>query len=126
MKKVLLRFGRYKNVTESGRDGTTILFPFSMVDSSIVCTSEELQVTTWHRLRVGVAAGISWGDDKDFLARVLFAVGKQEIVRELYLQGDLSELETAFVPHGDCPVDPKTLIDPEGAIVEVKFIDRLS
>lgn len=126
MKKVSLRFGRYKNVTESGEDGATILFSFSMVDSSMVGTSEELQVATWHRLRVSVAGGINWGDDEVFLVKALFAVGKQEIVRKLYLQGDLSELETAFVPHGDCPVDPKTLIDPEGAIVEVEFIDRLS
>lgn len=126
MKRILFRFGRYENVTQSGQDGATILFPFSMVDSSMVGTSEELQVATWHRLRVGVAAGISWGDDEVFLAKALFAVGKQEIVRKLYLQGDLSELETAFVPHGDCPVDPETLIDSEGAIVEVEFIDRLS
>lgn len=126
MKKILLRFGQYENVTQSGQDGATIQFPFSMVDSSMVGTPKELQATTSHKLRVGVAGGISCGNDKAFLAKVLFAVGKQEIIQKLYLQGDLSELETAFIPHGDCPVDPKTLIEPEGAIVEVEFIDRLS
>lgn len=121
MKKILLRFGRYENVTKSGQDGTTIQFPFSMVDSSMVGTSEELQVTTWHRLRVSVAGGISWGDDEVFLAKVLFEVGKQEIAEKLRLQGDLSELETAFIPHGDCPVDPKILIDPESSAVEIEI-----
>lgn len=121
MKNVLLRFGKYEDITQSGQDGITIQFPFTMVVSSMVGTPEEFQVTTSHRLIVGVAARISWGDDKVFLARVLFAVGKQEVVRQLYLQSDLSEPVTAFVPNGDCPVDPKTLSDPEGAIVEVEI-----
>jgi hypothetical protein len=121
MKKVLLRFGRYENVTQSGQDGTTIQFPFSMVDSSMVGTPEECQVTTLHKLIVGVAARIRWGDDEAFIARVLFAVGKQEVVRDLYLQSDLSEPVTAFVPNGECPVDPSTLIDPDGFIIEVEI-----
>lgn len=121
MEKRLLRFGRYENVTKSGQDGATIQFPFSMLDSSMVGIPDELQVTTWHRLRVSVAGGISWGDNDVFLAKVLFAVGKQEVAEKLRLQGGLLELETVFVPHGDCSVDPKTLIDPEGSVVELEI-----
>lgn len=126
MRNILIRFGAYENVTVSGQDGSVIQFSFVMMVSSMAGTPAEFQMTTSHRLRVGVAARISWGDDEVFLARVLFAVGKKEIENRLQLQGDLSELETVFIPHGECPVDPKTLIDPEGAIVEVEFIDRLS
>lgn len=118
---ILLRFGTYETVTQSGQDGTTIQFPFTMVISSMVGTPEEFLVTTSHRLRVGVASRINWGDDEIFLVHVLFTVGKQEIVWKLYLQGVLSELETVFVPHGECPVDPGTLSDPKDAIVEVEI-----
>jgi hypothetical protein len=121
MKKVLLRVGIYGDVTESGQDGTTIQFPFVMVVSSMVGTPEESKVTTSHVLRVGSAARISWGDDKVFLARVLFAVGKQRIVDELFLLVELPPLITAFVPHGECPVAPEILSDPEGAIVEIEI-----
>lgn len=121
MEKVLLCFGKYENVTLSGQDGTTIKFPFSMIASSKVGTPEECQVTTLHNLIVGVSARIGWGDNENFLALALFAVGRQEVIRELYFKGDLSEPVTAFVPHGECPVDPSTLANPDGYIIEVKI-----
>lgn len=121
IKKRQLRFVRYENVTQPGQDGYVIQFLFSVMGSSIVGTSEELQVTTWHRLRVGVAGGIGWGNDETFLARVLFSVGKRDVAGKLCLQGDLLELETVFVPHGDCPVDPEGLMEPDGVIVEVEI-----
>lgn len=121
MKKVLLRFGRYENVTQSGQDGTTIQFPFSMVGSSMIGTPEEPQVTTQHMLRVGVAARRRWGNDEDSLAWTLFTVGKQKISEELCLHGELPELITTFVPNGECPVELMTPSKPEDAIFEIEI-----
>lgn len=123
MRRVSLCFGAYKNITKSGEDGATIQFPFSMADSSRIDVSEKCPVAILRKLKVSVAGGINWGSDEISLAKILFAVGKQEIAERLRLQGDLLEVEPVFIPHGPCPVDPETLGNPEGATVEVDIYD---
>lgn len=113
-----LRFWPYENITPLGMDGTRIQFPFLM-NRSLASAPEEVQVGTRHCLIVDVAGGITWGDDEVFLAKVLFAVGMLKIYETFDFQGNLPEVVTAFVPHGDCPVDPEVLRDPEDASIEV-------
>ena len=122
MKTVQLRFGKYVDITKSGQDGTSIQFPFEMTVGGDARGSEQSYVKSQHLLSVGVAARTNWGNDEAFLARVLFEVGKQELVGKLYLQIELSEVETVFIPHGDCPVDANSLSDPDGAILEIEIL----
>lgn len=109
-----LCIGLYENVTPPGMDGTAIQFPFM-----VTIGSKERQARSRHVLIVSVAARITWGDDGDFLARVLFAVGVQTIIGMLNFHADVPAVVTAFVPHGDCPVNPDDLIDPNGAVIEL-------
>lgn len=121
MKKILLSFGTPKNVTQSGQDGITYEFPFSMLDSRWLGLAEEHRATTRHRLRVGVAARINWGGDEKFLVKVLFRAGVQEVWDTLQALGYLPEQVTAFIPHGDCPYNRETLRDPDGYVFEIEI-----
>ena len=111
--KIVLRFGPYENVTQSGMDGTRIQFPFSMVDSRMVDTPEERQATTLHRLIVGVAAGIDWADDEVALAKMLLELGAPDIIDSMSRTGDLPDEISAFVPHGERPLEHDRLGDIE-------------
>lgn len=120
MNKVLC-FGLYENVTQLGRDGTTILFLFSMMDSGMVDASEDHQATTLHRLIVGVAAGIDWANDEVALAKILFELGVPNIIDSISPSGDLPDEIQVFVPHQGRPLDPGRLGDIEGTIIEIEL-----
>jgi len=102
-------------------DGIAILFPFSMMDSSMGDTSEDRQAVTLHRLIVGVAAGIDWADDEDALAKILFKLGIPTIIDSISPTGDLPDETQVFVPHQGRPLDPGRLGDIEGTVIEVEL-----
>ena len=118
---IALRFGPYEMVTKSGMDGIAILFPFSLMDINMADASEDHQATMLHRMVVGVAAGIDWGDDKPALAKILFELGITKTIDSISLTGDLDEEIPVFVPHQERPLDPNLLRDVEGTIIEVEL-----
>ncbi len=124
MKKILLRFGAYENITPSGMDGTMLQFRFSKVDSSLFGLPAEPEATTWHSLKVSVANGTDWADDKSALAKILFKLGAPSIIDAMSDEGDLPKEIPFFVHHQDRPCDPDTLSDSEEIIIEVELPSR--
>ncbi|CAG0992605.1 hypothetical protein ANAEL_02385 [Anaerolineales bacterium] len=117
MKKILLRFGAHENVTKSGKDGTDILFKFTMVNTDLVGSPDETIKTTSKRMTVSISRTlrVTWGIDADDLMLILFEIGRREIIERLRQKGQLSGDEFVIVQQENvCPFDPKRIQHPDG------------
>ncbi len=121
MNNIRLRFGAYENITPSGMDGIMFQFRFSKVDSSLVGLPAEQGATTWHSLKVSVANGIDWADDKSALAKILFELGAPSIIGSMSDEGDLPKEISFFAKNQSRPYDPDTLCDSDKIIIEVEL-----
>lgn len=130
MNDSLLRFVKYKNVTNTAEaeDGTSILFAFTMVNGDLIGSPEEAAKTTSKRMKVSISCSVRnpWGIDDDELILVLFEIGRREIIEKLRQQGQLSDDEFVVVPRMDtCPFDPKRIQHPDGFTVIVDIPTKI-
>lgn len=128
MKRILLRFGTYENVTRSGQDGTAILFAFTMVNADLVGSPEETKKTTSKRMTVNISRTLheTWGHDGDDLVLLLFEIGRREIIEKLRQQGEISDDEFVIVQQGSgCPFDPKRIQHPYGFEENVEIPSKI-
>lgn len=130
MKNVLLRFGKYKNVTNTAEaeDGTSILFTFTIVNGDLVGSPEETEKTTSKRIKVSISRTVRdpWGIDGDELMLVLFEIGRREIIERLRQQGQISDDELVIVQQGSgCPFDPKRIQHPDGFEENVEIPSKI-
>ena len=108
------------------------LFPYSVVDSSLIGLPEEKSRTSHYFIKVGCTSTLAacWGFDwlqgnnisnLDFI-KVLFEYGKRHIIQKLK-DGDLSEKEELILNTSNtettCPFDPSRIDAPLGACIEV-------
>jgi hypothetical protein len=128
MKRITLTFGAPQDVTPPGKDGSAIRFPYTAVDTNLVGSPEEKQNTTSHRLTVTISrwASTNWGaDDKD-IVKVMFEVGRRQLVKALEdgnpLPKEFTPPMISYVPKSTLPYDPDRLEWPEGqtCVVEVR------
>ena len=111
------------------------VFPFRMVDSSLVGKPEEKSRTSRHQIKVSASLSLiaTWGfpiaanqptDYKiDDLVKVLFEYGSRYVVQKLETENNIEldeelDLDTskAELP---CPYDPSRIQNPNGAIIKV-------
>ena len=132
MKKQILRFGIPQNITAGGPSGIVIQFPYTVVDAELVGSSREKAQTSDHTLDVDISlrALICWnlcdGNMQfhyDDIVKVLFEMSKNRL-RQLGQKGVLPKRDTFKVrleTHPpECPVDPKRVGEPNGAVVEIQ------
>jgi len=128
MKHILLRFGKYENVTNSGQDGTTIQFPFAMVSADLVGLPEETIKTASKRMTVSISRTLceTWGHDGDDLVLILFEIGRRKIIERLCQQGQISDDELVTAQQENvCPFDPKQIRQPDGFEENVEMPSRI-
>lgn len=128
MKKILLRFGKYENVTPSGQDGTVILFTFTTVNADLVGLPEETVKTAYKKMTVSISRTLreTWGHDGDDLVLMLFEIGRRKIIERLRQQGEISDDEFVIVQQGSgCPFDPKRIQHPNGFEENVEIPSRI-
>jgi hypothetical protein len=109
------------------RDATEYVFPYAIVDSSLVGTPEERSRTSSFSIRVGGTGSLisCWDFEEADLIRVLFEYGKRHVIQKLK-DGALSDKEelllstsTAEIP---CPFDPSRIPNLAGATIEVDLV----
>jgi hypothetical protein len=111
------------------------VFPFSLVDSSLIGMPEEKSRTSQHQVKVTASFSLiaAWGfpitadqqtkHNTSNLQIVLFEYGKRYVVQKLKTSNNLAleeELDlNASKAELPCPFDPSLIQDPDGAIIKV-------
>lgn len=129
MNEKTLIFGNPENITRPGDDGIVYRFPFSVVDSDLIGSPEEAQVTTRHSLTVRASRSRlgAWSLSDSDLQRVLFEIGKRELTeraaRDALKADEIVNVNT--VTHcASVPFDPSRIADPSGQVVRVERVPR--
>ncbi|MCX6354163.1 MAG: hypothetical protein NTZ78_04570 [Candidatus Aureabacteria bacterium] len=108
------------------RDGIEILFPFSLVDASLVGTPEEESETINHKIIVGASGTLTscWGLNGGDLLKVLFEYGKRHVVEKIR-DGTLGKKEEIVLTTGNtpypCRFDASKIDKPERASYTVEL-----
>lgn len=109
----------------SGRDVTEYIFPFRLVDTEIIGTPDELNLSSQHNITVVVSRTLAscWGFNDDQQHRVMFEYGKRHILQKVR-EGTLSESEELDLHTGNaelpCPFDPSLIENPMNAKIKVE------
>jgi hypothetical protein len=122
---------------QSRRLAVEFIFPFSMVDSSLVGKPEEKSLTSQHQIKVTASLQLtaSWGFPTtagqhtqyniDDLPKVLYEYGKRYVVEKLETVHNLAteeelNLDETKVESG-CAFEPSVIENPSGAIIKVNL-----
>ena len=106
------------------RDATEFLFPYSIVDSSLIGAPEEKSRASRFSIKVGVSGTLEscWNLTNAHIVKVLFEYGKRHIVQKLK-DGALTGSEELLLHTGNaevpCPFDVSRIENPAGARIEV-------
>lgn len=126
--KKRLRFGN-PNFIQSNRDATEYVFPFTVVDSSIIGAPEEKSETKEHHIIVSITGTLEccWGINQQDIKKVLFEYGKRHIIEKLK-DGSLSDKEELWLSTGShpttCPFDPSRISEPDGSEIDVTIPEK--
>jgi hypothetical protein len=121
MKKTI-KFEAYSSLPRM-RDASEYIFPYTVVDSSLVGTPEEKSRSEQFSIKVGGTYSLlsCWNLKSLDLIKVLFEYGKRHIIQKLK-DGTLSQNEellldtSAEIP---CIFDPSRISNPAGTTIEV-------
>lgn len=109
----------------SGCDVTEYVFPFRVVDTTLVGGPDEILQSSHHAIKVAVTRTLSssWDFTDDNLHRVMFEYGKRHVIQKVQ-DGTLREFEeldlhTANAPC-PCPFDPAQIENPMGAVITLE------
>lgn len=123
MKKTLVF--QQPSMLQTGRDAIEYLFPYTLVDSSLVGAPEEKSRTSHFRIMVGASRTLHscWELQEDQFERVLFEYGKRHVIEKIR-DRTLSDKEELLLHTGNteipCPFDPSRIPSPVGATLEVE------
>ena len=113
----------------SGRDVTEYVFPFRLVDTELIGSSDEISRSSRHEITVVVSRTLAscWDFTDDQLHRVMFEYGKRHIVQKVR-DGTLGESEELVLHTRNvelpCPFDPGRIENPIDAEVQIKSSDK--
>lgn len=130
MRKILLRFGTCNDITNTAQaeDGTSILFPFTMVNADLVGLPEETVKTASKRMTVRISRTLreTWSHDSGDLVLILFEIGRRKIIERLRQQGQISDDEMVIAQQENvCPFDPKRIRQPDGFEETVEISSKI-
>lgn len=132
MKKITLRFGAPKEITNPGMDGVVIRFPFTEVDTDLIGSPEEKQRTTNHHLKVTISRWVTtnWKmEENEDLTKVIFEIAKRKLIESLQGGGQLKdefEVKITTQTHtAQLPFDPDRIQWPDGTTVSVEIREPL-
>ena len=121
-----IKFQAPKDVTSPSLDGIEILFPFTVVDSSLIGKPEERQKTKSHKIVVKITDTLrtSWGLTTDEeLIKVLFERGRRHVeekVRTRALKDEEKIVLSTSNADEECPYDSSKIKDPDGYEAKVE------
>lgn len=113
----------------SGRDITEYIFPFRLVDTELIGSSDEISRSSRHEITVVVSRTLAscWNFTDDQLHRVMFEYGKRHIVQKVR-DGTLGESEELDLHTRNvelpCPFDPGRIENPINAEVQIESTDK--
>jgi hypothetical protein len=113
----------------SGRDVTEYVFPFRLVDTELIGSSDEISRSSRHEITVVVSRTLAsyWDFTDDQLHRVMFEYGKGHIVQKVR-DGTLGESEELDLHTRNvelpCPFDPGRIENPINAEVKIESTDK--
>ena len=113
----------------SGRDVTEYVFPFRLVDTELIGSSDEISRSSRHEITVVVSRTLAscWDFTDDQLHRVMFEYGKRHIVQKVR-DGTLGESEELDLHTRNvelpCPFDPGRIENPINAEVKIESTDK--
>ena len=130
MKSTRITFGTPTDVTNSGDDSRSFLFPFACVDLDLVGSPEETRFTSEHRLIVTVANDRlpAWNYSDADLLKVLFEIGHRTVaanVKAGTLQREVRVRVHCGTHSRERPYDPARIIEPGGAVFVVEEKRRI-
>lgn len=122
MKKTIVFNDPQRLVTT--RDASEFLYPYSIVDSSLIGAPEERSRTSRFTLKVGASGTLEscWGLSEPDLVKVLFEYGKRHIVQKLK-DGALTDSEELLLHTANAevpsPFDVSRIESPAGTRIEI-------
>ncbi len=124
MQKIII-FGKPQILTNHW-NFTEYIYPFSVIDSSLIGSPEEKSKTDYHEIKVGMSRDLQscWDLKKSDLVKVLFEFGKRHVIQKLK-DGTLSEKEELSLHTGNtektCPFDISRIPNPNRATFKVQL-----
>lgn len=109
----------------SGRDRREFVFPFRVVDTTLMGAPEEESQSKHHKVKVDVSGTLEacWGLEGGDLIKVMYEYGKRHVVQKLK-DGTLDDKEELFLSTANaeqrCPFNPKRIEEPAGATVRLE------
>ena len=113
----------------SGRDVTEYVFPFRLVDTELIGSSDEISRSSHHNIAVVVSGLLAslWGFTDYQQHRVMFEYGKRHIIQKVR-DGTLRESEELDLHTGNvelpCPFGPERIENPLNAEVKIESTDK--
>jgi len=124
MNSLTLRFGKSQDIT-GGDYYRVYRFPFTLVDTELIDSPEEMRSMSNHRVVVKITSTrrAAWEVSDSGLRKVLFEIGRRH-VQEKVSRNELSSEEEITANDPAVPFDPSRIDEPDGAVVTVERKSR--